>query len=132
MVKMTIEADALNLLEKRGYSKFPLLLIVDGGGGDYSIEGGSCSLGADYSIIALDTRQTDPRYPIEIQTNTDLKIYTSDYDLAFLGDNLVLYIKDTTLHLRNDGGLLTGNVKLAKASDIAEAAKRGQLYDKNC
>ncbi|WP_297818947.1 iron-sulfur cluster biosynthesis family protein [uncultured Lactobacillus sp.] len=132
MVKMTIASDALKLLKKKDYDNYPLLLIVDGGGGDYSIEGGSCSLGADFSIIILDTRPSDPRYPILIQTDTDLKFYTSDYDLAFLGNNLILDIKDTTLRLRNDSGLLTGNVKLATASDLQKAAKRGQLYDKNC
>lgn len=132
MVKMTIEPDALRLIKSRDYDKYPLLLIVDDGGGDYSIEGGSCNLGSDYSLILLDTQKDDPRYPIKIQTNTNLNIYTSDYDLTFLGDNLILDIKDTTLRLRNDSGILTGNVKLAKASMLQEAAKRGQLYNKNC
>ena len=41
MVKMTINQDAIDFLKKRGYNKHEILLIVDGGGGDYSIEGGS-------------------------------------------------------------------------------------------
>nr|WP_304678729.1 iron-sulfur cluster biosynthesis family protein [uncultured Lactobacillus sp.] len=41
MVKMTISQDAIDFLKKRGYNKHEILLIVDGGGGDYSIEGGS-------------------------------------------------------------------------------------------
>ena len=40
MVKMTISQDAIDFLKNRGYNKHEILLIVDGGGGDYSIEGG--------------------------------------------------------------------------------------------
>ena len=52
--------------------------------------------------------------------------------LAFLGDNLVLDIHDTTLRLRNDSGILTGAVKIAKASFLAEQAKKGIISQKNC
>lgn len=97
MVKMTISQDAINFLRNRGYDKHEIILIVDGGGGDYSIEGGSCNIGMDYSLISLDTMKHDSRYSVKIENNADFEIYTSDYDLAFLGDNLVLDIHDTTL-----------------------------------
>lgn len=132
MIKMTISPEAIDYLKKRNFKNHEILLIVDGGGGDYSIEGGSCSIGMDYSLILLDTRSSDPRYPVEIKNNSDLKFYTSDYDLAFLGNNLVLNVENTTLALKNDSGILTGAVKLAKASDLAEKAKLGILGSKNC
>lgn len=132
MVKMTISQDAINFLKNRGYDKHEILLIVDGGGGDYSIEGGSCNIGMDYSLISLDTMKHDPRYSVKIENNANFAIYTSDYDLAFLGDNLILDIHDTTLRLRNDSGILTGAVKMAKASFLAERAKEGSVGQKNC
>lgn len=132
MVKMTISQDATNFLKNRGYNKHEILLIVDGGGGDYSIEGGSCNIGMDYSLISLDTMKHDPRYSIKIENNASFAIYTSDYDLAFLGDNLILDIHDTSLRLRNDSGILTGAVKIAKASFLAERAKQGIVDQKNC
>ena len=130
MVKMTISQDAINFLKNRGYDKHEIILIVDGGGGDYSIEGGSCNIGMDYSLISLDTMKHDSRYSVKIENNADFEIYTSDYDLAFLGDNLVLDIHDTTLRLRNDSGILTGAVKIAKASFLAEQAKKGIIIQK--
>lgn len=130
MVKMTISQDAINFLKNRGYDKHEIILIVDGGGGDYSIEGGSCNIGMDYSLISLDTMKHDSRYSVKIENNADFEIYTSDYDLAFLGDNLVLDIHDTTLRLRNDSGILTGAVKIAKASFLAEQAKKGIISQK--
>ncbi len=132
MVKMTISQAAINFLKNRGYDKHEILLIVDGGGGDYSIEGGSCNIGMDYSLISLDTMKHDPRYSVKIENNANFAIYTSDYDLAFLGDNLILDIHDTTLRLRNDSGILTGAVKMAKASFLAERAKEGIVGQKNC
>lgn len=133
MVKMTISQDAINFLKNRGYDKHEIILIVDGGGGDYSIEGGSCNIGMDYSLISLDAMKHDSRYSVKIENNADFEIYTSDYDLAFLGDNLVLDIHDdTTLRLRNDSGILTGAVKIAKASFLAEQAKKGIISQKNC
>ena len=132
MVKMTISQDAINFLKNRGYDKHEIILIVDGGGGDYSIEGGSCNIGIDYSLISLDTMKHDSRYSVKIENNADFEIYTSDYDLAFLGDNLILDIHDTTLRLRNDSGILTGAVKIAKASFLAKRAKEGIIGSKNC
>src|SRR5699024_12514304 len=102
MVKMRISQDAINFLKKRGYNKHEILLIVEGGGGDYSIEGGSCNIGMDYSLISLDTMKHDPLYSVKSQHNANSKIYTSHYDLAFLGNKLDLEIHDTTLRLRND------------------------------
>lgn len=132
MPKIKISDDVIKILKRRNSENHPFILIVDGGGGDYSIEDGSCSLGMDYSLILLDTRDNDPRYPITFNSNTNFTIFTSDYDLAFLGDNLILDLKNTTLRLRNDSGLLTGAVKIARASDLQRAAKNGFNYIKNC
>ncbi|WP_297814984.1 iron-sulfur cluster biosynthesis family protein [uncultured Lactobacillus sp.] len=132
MIKMIISQEAIDFLINRGYNKHEILLIVDGGGGDYSIEGGSCNIGMDYSLISLDTMKHDPRYSVKIENNANFEIYTSDYDLAFLGNNLILDVHDTTLRLRNDSGILTGAVKIAKASFLAERAKEGITDQKNC
>ena len=73
MVKMTISQDAINFLKNRGYDKHEIILIVDGGGGDYSIEGGSCNIGMDYSLISLDTMKHDSRYSVKIENMLTLK-----------------------------------------------------------
>ena len=132
MVKMTISQDAIDFLKNRSYNKHEILLIVDGGGGDYSIEGGSCNIGMDYSLISLDTMKHDPRYSVKIENNANFEIYTSDYDLAFLGDNLILDIHNTTLRLRNDSRILTGTGKIAKENFLAERAKKKNIDQKNC
>ena len=126
MVKMTISQDAIDFLKNRSYNKHEILLIVDGGGGDYSIEGGSCNIGMDYSLISLDTMKHDPRYSVKIENNANFEIYMGNMTVK------ILDIHDTTLRLRNDSGILTGAVKIAKASFLAERAKEGIIDQKNC
>ena len=62
MVKMTISQDAIDFLKNRGYNKHEILLIVDGG---------SCNIGMDYSLISLDTMKHDPRYSVKIENNAN-------------------------------------------------------------
>lgn len=131
MAKIKFTQAALDYLKKRDVLGHPMLLIADDAGGKYSMLGGSCSMGMHFSIIKLD--HPDKDYPVVLHNNAGVKIYTSDYDLTLLGDNLVLDYKNAGLMLKSDSGLLDGAVGIGNGPELLKAnyhVKQGQV--KNC
>lgn len=88
MLKITFTDNALDYLKRREIADKTLILITDDGGGKYSIKGGGCSIGSHFSIIWVD--QVDPDYPVELENDQGLKIYTSKYDMTMMGPNMVM------------------------------------------
>ncbi|GAF40031.1 hypothetical protein FC83_GL003036 [Agrilactobacillus composti DSM 18527 = JCM 14202] len=123
MASIQITNSVVALLKEKQIADKPLLLIADDGGGDYSLLGGACSLGAKFSIVELE--QPDPKYAIELENNVGLQLYTSKYDLTFMGKGLKLDFKNYRISLKDDSGLLDGGVQIAKGSDIKAAFAKG-------
>lgn len=119
MAKIKFTQAALDYLKRRGILGDPLLLICDDAGGKYSILGGSCNMGMSYSIIRLD--HPDKDYPRVLQNDEGVEIYSSDYDLTMLQDNLHLDYINCGLELKNDGGLLDGAVQIGDGPSLLEA-----------
>lgn len=131
MAKITFKPAALDYLKCREVLGHPLLLIVDDGGGKYSIHGGACSIGASFSIIKLD--KPDKDYPEILQNDEGVEIYTSKYDLAILEDNLVLDYVNAGLQLKNDSQMLDGSVNIGDGPALLKAnyhVDQGQV--RNC
>lgn len=121
MLNITFTDGALAYLKGKNILNKILILIVDDGGGKYSIKGGSCSIGSHFSIIWVN--QKDPDYPLTLKNNQDLKIYTSSYDQALMGPNMICDYESGSLNLRDDEGLLDGNVEIGNGAALIKANK---------
>lgn len=121
MLNITFTDGALAYLKRKNILNKILILIVDDGGGKYSIKGGSCSIGSHFSIIWVN--QKDPDYPLALKNNQGLKIYTSSYDQALMGPNMICDYESGSLNLRDDEGLLDGNVEIGNGAALIKANK---------
>lgn len=127
MLNITFTDKAINYLKKRKVWDKTLILIADDGGGKYSIQGGSCSIGAHFSLIWV--KQKDPDYPLLLANDQGRKIYTSKYDLTVMGPNMIVDYAAGSLNLRDDEGLLDGHVAIGNGAALIKAnhqVKMGQ------
>lgn len=130
-MKMTITDEAYNYLERRKIANKILVLIVDDGGGKYSIGGGACSIGSHLSIIYID--KPDPDYPIKIANNHNLDIYTSSYDETMLDKNLILDYQNASLLIKGDSGLIDSGVEIGDGAAILKADHNVKMTEtRNC
>ncbi|MFC6254272.1 iron-sulfur cluster biosynthesis family protein [Secundilactobacillus hailunensis] len=123
MNEITITPAAVDLLKQKQLLSKTLLLITDDAGGKYSLQGGACSIGTKFTIVVLD--QPDAEYHVTLKNNADLSLYTSDYDIYFLGQGLKLDYQKAMLNLTNNGQLLDNNVQIADGKEILAAFKQG-------
>lgn len=130
-MKMTITDEAYNYLEWRKIANKILILIVDDGGGKYSIGGGSCSIGSHLSIIYIDKPDLD--YPIKIKNNRNLALYTSSYDETMLDKNLILDYQNASLLIKGDNGLIDSGVEIGDGAALLKANHNVNMTGtKNC
>ena len=125
MLNIKFTDNAVDYLKRREILDKILILITDDGGGKYSIQGGSCSMGAHLSIIWLD--KVDPDYPVKIANEQNVKIYTSDFDKTMLGPNMVMDYNAGSLSLSSDEGLLDGSVDIGNGAALLKANKNVQM-----
>lgn len=127
MLKIRFTDNALDYLKRREILDKTLILITDDGGGKYSIQGGSCTMGSHFSIIWVE--QVDPDYPVEIINDQNVKIYTSDYDKAMLGTgmNLTVDYNAGSLSLKSDEAMLDGGVEIGNGAALLKANQNVQM-----
>ena len=125
MLKITFTDKAMDYLKRREIADKTLILITDDGGGKYSIKGGGCSIGSRFSIIWVD--QVDPDYPVELENDQGLKIYTSKYDMTMMGPNMVMDYDAGSLNLRSDEGILDGGVEIGNGATLIKANKNVKM-----
>lgn len=118
-------------LKARGVADKELVLITDDGGGKYSLDGGSCSLGANFTIIVLD--QPDPDYQLKMENNAGLHMWTSEYDTMFFESGLTLDYKNHSVEIRDDAHVLDNAVQIANGQEVLTAFNQGmQASGGNC
>ncbi|MBN6050092.1 iron-sulfur cluster biosynthesis family protein [Lactobacillus helveticus] len=127
MLKITFTDQALDYLKRRKIANKVLILITDDGGGKYSIKGGGCSIGSHFSIIWV--KQKDADYPVQLENDQGLKIYTSKYDMALMGPNMVMDYAAGSLNLRSDEGILDGGVDVGNGAALIKANKNVAMTD---
>lgn len=121
MLKITFTDQALDYLKRREIANKVLILITDDGGGKYSIKGGGCSIGSHFSIIWVEQKDAD--YLVQLENDQGLKIYTSKYDMALMGPNMVMDYAAGSLNLRSDEGILDGGVDVGNGAALIKANK---------
>lgn len=127
MLKITFTDQALDYLKRREIANKVLILITDDGGGKYSIKGGGCSIGSHFSIIWVEQKDAD--YPVQLKNDQGLKIYTSKYDMALMGQNMVMDYAAGSLNLRSDEGILDGGVDVGNGAALIKANKNVAMTD---
>lgn len=111
------------VLDQKNLTTKDLVLIADDGGGKYSLQGGACTIGTNFTLIVLDA--PDPDYPVAIANDQGLHLWSSDYDLYFLGAGLTLDVAHHNILLKDDAELLDSTVKIARGQDVLDAFQQG-------
>ena len=109
-LELKIKDSAKDVLEKKIKPGQVVLLALNDGSNGYSKLGGTCTIGANFQLVLLD--HPDPEFSIEVKNNMGLDMYTSDKELAFLDDGLVLNARNATLSLSSNEGIIDGGVTI--------------------
>ena len=111
------------LLVKKQLTDKDLILIADDGGGKYSLNGGACTIGTQFTLITLD--HPDPDYPVAIDNARGLKLWSSDYNLYFFDTGLTLDFQHNNIIIKDDAHLLDSAVQIADGQQVLAAFEQG-------
>lgn len=112
VIGLKIKDEAKKLIQKNINSNSIVLLALNDGSNSYSKLGGSCTIGANFQLVVLD--KEDNNYPIKVENNLGLKMFTSKDETQFFEDGLVLNAKNSVLSLSSDEGIIDGAVTIDK------------------
>ncbi|CAM3184461.1 Iron-sulphur cluster biosynthesis [Lactobacillus bombicola] len=108
-IKINIKPEAADKIKAQAAGQVVLLALNDGSN-KYSDIGGSCTIGANFQFVILN--QPDPDFPIKVDNNADLDMYTSSAELQYLDGGLIVSQKDAALSLADDSGVIDGAVTI--------------------
>ena len=111
-VELKIKDSAKEALEKKVEPGQVVLLALNDGSNGYSKLGVTCTIVANFQLVVLDHK--DPEFSIKVKNNMDLDLYTSDKELAFLDDGLVLNARNAVLSLSSNEGVIDGGVTITE------------------
>lgn len=111
-LELKIKDSAKDVLEKKIKPGQVVLLALNDGSNGYSKLGGTCTIGANFQLVLLD--HPDPEFSIEVKNTMGLDMYTSDKELAFLDNGLVLNARNATLSLSSNEGIIDGGVTISE------------------
>ena len=111
-IELKIKDGAKEVLEKKVKPGQTILLALNDGSNGYSKLGGTCTIGANFQLVVLDNK--DPEFSIKVKNNMDLDLYTSDKELAFLDNGLVLNARNAVLSLSSNEGVIDGGVTISE------------------
>ena len=126
-IQITIKDEAKELIKKHVKPGQVVILTLDDGSNKYSTLGGTCTIGADFQLIVTD--QKDPEYPVVMENNAGLEMYTSNNELGFLTDGLLLNARNAVISLYDNSGVIDGAVAVREYTPhelTAEEVKNGK------
>ncbi len=123
MTEITLTPAFVALMKAKKLAQRTLLLIADDGGGKYSLQGGACTIGSRFTLIALDA--PDPEYPVHLTNAAGLSLYSSEYDLLFLEQGLVLDFVDHQIRLKDNAHSFDDGLRIAEGKDVLAAFGKG-------
>ena len=109
-VQLKIKDPAQKLIKSKIKPNSIVLLALNDGSNAYSKLGGTCTIGANFQLVVL--TEKDPHYDVKIKNNMDLDLYTSNDELQFLENGLVLNARDAVMSLSSDEGIIDGAVTI--------------------
>ncbi|MEO1771950.1 MULTISPECIES: iron-sulfur cluster biosynthesis family protein [Enterococcus] len=112
-MKLDIRKQAVEALTDKLGSNEGFILALNDGSNQFSTVGGSCAVGDKFQIIPTEgpTEQFQ-----EVLENDRFKVYISDEEKVFLGNEVVIDYNDrlSTFSLKNESGTLDSNILLKK------------------
>lgn len=111
-VKVNIKPAAADKIKNQVEDGQVVLLSLNDGSNKYSDIGGSCTAGSRFQFVILN--EQDPDFSIEVENNAGLKIYTSPAEMQYLGNDLVVDVKNAAMSLSDDSGVIDGAVTINK------------------
>jgi len=112
------------LLQRKGLDQKNLILLTDDGGGKYSLQGGACTIGTNFSLIVID--QPDQEYPIKLNNDQGIRLWTSDYDMMFLESGVSMDYGNGQISIKDDAyAALDNGVRIANGQDVLDAFEQG-------
>ncbi len=118
-------SDALvALLQRKGLAQKDLILLTDDGGGKYSLQGGACTIGTNFTLIVIEAPDKD--YPVSLHNDQGIHLWTSDYDLIFLETGVAMDYRNGQISIKDDAhALLDNTVQIANGQDVLAAFAQG-------
>lgn len=123
MTKITFSDALMAYLDQRHLTDSTLILITDDGGGKYSLQGGACSIGTNFSLIVVDG--PDPDYPVAVPNDRGLKLWSSAYDLYFFDQDVVMDYQNGNILIKDSAHLLDSAVQIASGAEVLAAFAQG-------
>jgi len=103
-VKMNVKSAAADKIKKSVQDGQVVLLSLNDGSNKYSNIAGSCAAGTRFQFVVLDKQ--DPDFSIKVENNAGLDLYTSPAEMQYLGNNLVVDVKNAAISLADDSGVI--------------------------
>jgi len=129
VISMNIKPEAAEKIKSHVKDGQIVLLALNDGSNKYSKQGGTCTIGANFQFVILDKK--DPEYNIKIDNNAGLDLYTSNSEMSFLDNGLVINAKDSTLSLSDDSGVVDGGVTISNFKP-SKITKKDMMEGKTC
>ncbi|MBN7275832.1 iron-sulfur cluster biosynthesis family protein [Lactobacillus acetotolerans] len=129
VISMNIKPEAAKKIKSHVKDGQIVLLALNDGSNKYSKQGGTCTIGANFQFVILDKK--DPEYNIKIDNNAGLDLYTSNSEMSFLDNGLVINAKDSTLSLSDDSGVVDGGVTISNFKP-SKITKKDMIEGKTC
>lgn len=107
-VKITFTPEASQYLKRKQDGKAVLLLALNDGSNQYSLQGGTCTIGANFQFVALDGK--DDNYTIPLVNDQGFDLYTGQAEMGFLDENLHVAEQYGMLSLSDGSGLIDAAV----------------------
>ena len=107
-VKITFTPEASQYLKRKQDGKAVLLLALNDGSNQYSLQGGTCTIGANFQFVALDKK--DDNYTIPLVNYQGFDLYTGQAEMGFLDENLHVAEQYGMLSLSDGSGLIDAAV----------------------
>ncbi|MGY5339420.1 iron-sulfur cluster biosynthesis family protein [Levilactobacillus spicheri] len=123
MTQIKISDSMWALLQRKHLTDKDLVLIADDGGGKYSLHGGACTIGTQFTLIVLD--QPDPDYAVKINNERGLRLWSSAYNLYFFDAGLTLDVQHHSILIKDDAHLLDSAVQIADGPAVLAAFQQG-------
>lgn len=117
---LTITNEALTYIKKRLPEAAYYLLTADDGSNQYSAGGGACSVGDTFQVVGV--KELEAPYDIKMENSQDVPFYTSKNDTTFFEPGMKIDFKSNFLQLKNDGGMMDGQVTTKDATKNENAA----------
>ena len=127
MAKIQLSDSLVDLLRRKQLATKDLILLTDDGGGKYSLQGGACTIGTNFTLIVIDAPDQD--YPMPLENAQGIHLWTSTFVLIFLETGVKMDYRNGQISIKDDAHALDNAVQIANGADVLAAFAQGIKVD---